>query len=244
MEKNIAAQLTNLLSSSNGGRRLSAADGEVVEKATNFLSSAIAALGDATTNALDKVANLKGTALQEGLDSLTADLTIDSAWGANMGGGQFITAMKEATSLAEAQDVWESYEDELCEPWSMNIEGPHQGDFEDGDFFLQKVPTKCKGPEIKLEYKPKECIVSDDDHSIECKPGKIVMKKKPGECVLKHWRPFTWASKECKAKTEFYKKSDDITTEGGEEYTLWFDQLEKPLVGALDGLHKKEETVA
>ena len=231
MEKNVAAQLTAMFASSNGGRRLSAAEGDVVEHATGFLSSAISALADHATSAIDKIENLSGAALEDGLAKLTAELNFDNSWGpaGNIGGGQFITAIKDATNLAEAQAVYDEYEAEVCEPWMMNVAGDHQGTFEDDELFGEKVATECSGPQIKLEYVPKTCIVSDDDHSIECKPGKIVMKKKPGECVMKHWNPFIWVSKECKAETEFWKKEGGAE-EGGETYTLWFDQLEKPLM--------------
>jgi hypothetical protein len=246
MEKNVAAQLTAMFASSNGGRRLSAAEGDVVEHATGFLSSAISALADHATSAIEKIENLSGSALEDALAKLTAELNIESPWGpeSNMGGGQFFTAIKDATTLAEAEAVYREYEAEICTPWQMNIAGEHQGEFTDEELFGEKVATECYGPQIKLEYVPKECIVSDDDHSIECKPGKIVMKKKPGECIMKHWNPFVWISKECKAETDFWKKEGGAT-EGGETYTLWFDQLEKPLMSGFGhGISKVEEEAA
>ena len=222
-DKNFEAQLTSLFSASNEGRRLSANEGAIVDKATSFLSSAIAQLGDAATTAIEKLEGLTGAALEGGLQKLTGELQIQNSWGADIGGGQFLSAIKDADSLAEATTVFTQYENELCEPWKINVNGTGIHEDTDYDTVGTKIPTKCKGPTIKLEYEPKVCIVSDQDHKIECKPGRLVMTKKPGECTMKHWEPFHYKSKECKASTEFAKKVSSETL-GGEPYTLFFDQ--------------------
>lgn len=221
MEKDVAASLTSLFSEASNGRRLNAKEGEIVDKASNFLSSAIAALADASTAAIDKLETLSGKALKDGLATFTNEVQTENSWGDIIGNGQFIQQIKDADTLAEAQTVYETYEDAFCTP----------ADYP-GDFGL-KIPTTCEGPTIRLEYEPKECVVSDDDHAITCQPGRLVLKKYPGKCTMKHHAPFEFKGKECVGSTIFYKK--DFTPEeyGGEEYTLFFDQKDVTLGGLL-----------
>ena len=218
MEKNVAASLTSLFSDASNGRRLSASDGELVDKASGFLSSAIAMLGDASTAAIEKLEGLTGQALQDALAVFTNDLQVVNSWdlspaGEIVGDGQFIQRIKDANSLLEAEAVYAEYEEAFCEPAEWNA-----------DTFGQKVPTVCEGPTIRLEYEPKECVVSEDEHSISCQPGRLVMKKYPGKCVLKHHEPFEFIGKACIGVTEFTKKDTEVIREGGEAYSLFFEQ--------------------
>jgi len=213
MEKSVAASLSSLFSHASNGRRLSEKDGELVDKASGFLSSAIEFLGDAATEAMEKLEGLTGKALEDGLAHFTNELQYVNSWDVNgeiVGDHQFIERMKDASTLAEAQAIYEEYEEVFCT--------------EQDPILPEKVKTVCEGPIIALEYKPKECVVSEDEHSITCEPGKIVMTKTPGKCTLKHHTPFEYIGKACVGYTEFTKKSTEITTEGGEEYTLFFEQ--------------------
>jgi len=228
MEKSVAASLSSLFSHASNGRRLSEKDGELVDKATGFLSSAIELLGDAATEAIEKLENLTGKALEDGLAHFTNELEYTNSWDENgeiVGDHQFIERMKDASTLAEAQAIYEEYEEAFCSDGEITSPG--------------KEKTVCEGPTIALEYKPKECVVSEDEHSITCEPGKIVMTKTPGKCTLKHHTPFEYKGKECVGTTAFTKKSTDVTKEGGEEYTLWFEQSDFELGNLFS--HDKEE---
>lgn len=237
MEKNVAASLTSLFGDASNGRRLNAKEGELVDKASGFLSSAIAMISDASTHAIEKLEGLTGDALDDALAHFTNDLIVENSWdsteaGKIVGDGEFIARIKAAETLAEAQIIYEEYEDAFCIPAEINTD------------FGEKVPTKCEGPTIRLEYEPKECIVSDEDHSITCKPGKLLLRKYPGKCVMKHHRPFEFIGKECVGITEFSKKPDDIIIEGGEEYTLWFEQSDFELKNMFHKEDKEEHEAA
>jgi hypothetical protein len=214
MEKSVAASLSSLFRDhASNGRRLSEKDGELVDKASGFLSSAVEFLTDAATEAMEKLEGLTGKALEDGLAHFTNELQYFNSWDVNgeiVGDHQFIERMKDASTLAEAQAIYEEYEEVFCTETDPILPG--------------KEKTVCEGPIIALEYKPKECVVSEDEHSITCEPGKIVMTKTPGKCTLKHHTPFEYIGKACVGYTEFTKKSTEITTEGGEEYTLFFEQ--------------------
>jgi hypothetical protein len=228
MEKSVAASLSSLFSHASNGRRLSEKDGELVDKASGFLSSAIEFLGDAATEAIEKLEGLTGKALEDGLAHFTNELQYVNSWDVNgeiVGDHQFIERMKDASTLADAQAIYEEYEDAFCTEYDYTLPG--------------KEKTVCEGPTIALEYKPKECIVSEDEHSITCEPGKIVMTKTPGKCTLKHHTPFKYIGKACVGVTEFTKKSTDTTIEGGEPYTLWFEQSDFELGNLFS--HDKEE---
>jgi hypothetical protein len=228
MEKSVAASLSSLFSHASNGRRLSEKDGELVDKASGFLSSAIEFLGDAATEAIEKLEGLTGKALEDGLAHFTNELQYVNSWDVNgeiVGDHQFIERMKDASTLADAQAIYEEYEDAFCTEPEIILPG--------------KEKTVCEGPTIALEYKPKECVVSEDEHSITCEPGKIVMTKKPGKCTLKHHTPFEYIGKACVGVTEFTKKSTDVTVEGGEEYTLWFEQSDFELGNLFS--HDKED---
>ena len=75
-------------------------------------------------------------------------------------------AIKEIYKKIGLKELYEEYEEAFCS---------------DAEIILpDKVKTVCEGPIIALEYKPKECIVSEDEHSITCEPGKIVTSSFPG----------------------------------------------------------------
>ena len=231
MEKSVAASLSSLFSHASNGRRLSEKDGELVDKASGFLSSAVEFLGDAATEAIEKLEGLTGEALEDGLAHFTNELQYVNSWDVNgteiVGDHQFIDRMKDASTLADAQVIYEEYEEAFCS---------------DAEIILpDKVKTVCEGPIIALEYKPKECIVSEDEHSITCEPGKIVMTKTPGKCTLKHHTPFEYIGKACVGVTEFTKKSTNVTTEGGDPYSLFFEQSDFELGNLFSHDKEKEE---
>lgn len=209
MEKNLAAQLTALFQGDSNGRRLSAADGHLIDAATGFLASAIEAIADVGNSAIDKLEGLTGDKLSEALNVFNKEVNIENSWG-DFGNGAFINEIKEAQSLAEATALYDAAEAELCEPLNYTLP--------------EKVPTECEGPTIKLEYKPKTCIVEEHLKEIECKPAKLVLTKYPGKCTLKHHSPFEFIDKDCKQTTEFAWHDTTVTEKGGQEYTLFIDQ--------------------
>jgi len=209
MEKTIGAQLTALFQSGSNGRRLSAADGQIVDAATNFLSSAVESLADMRSAAIDKLEGRSGDDLSRALNVFSKEVMTENSWG-DLGNGDLLAALKDAQSIAEAELLWEEAENKTCTPLEYTLPA--------------KEPTKCEGPSIKLVYKPKECIVEEHMKEIDCKPAKLVLEKVPGKCVFKHHTPFTFKDKECKGETKFAWHNTTTYGKGGEDYTLFIDQ--------------------
>ena len=48
------------------------------------------------------------------------------------------------------------------------------------------VPTTCTGPEVKLSFVPKTCVLDDAAKQVVCDPAKLVLTKTPGSCTHKY----------------------------------------------------------
>ena len=214
----ITAQLREFFQAHNGkgaARRLNAADGQLLDDAKLFLADAFGNLKNFTSHGLDK---LKYT-----YDEATKDQTIQDIVGDFLPVGlgkelldntmTLVDELKNADSFDEAYQIVEDASKDYCT----------KPDYSPSE----KVPTSCTGPKVKLEFKPKSCVIDSKTHSIDCSPAQLVLAKAPGSCTFKHHTPYTWTGKECKVSKSFGK--GDSTIKGGEPYT----------VGHIsDGVHK------
>jgi len=187
-------------------RRLHAAatKDDMVQDARLFLTDAMGSLVNMTKGNLHKLKfNYtefnKDAVIQEIIDYFPNDIGQD-VWKKTRA---LIDELKTADSFDDALDKLEAASEDYCTPDEYNK--------------YEKVPTICEGPKVRLEFEPKECIVEDSGHSIDCKPAKLVLRKVPGKCVLKHHAAATWKGKECKLVKEWGKES--VKRKGGETFT-------------------------
>jgi hypothetical protein len=87
----------------------------------------------------------------------------------------------------------------------------------------EKVNSKCTGPEVELELKPKTCYIDATGHSIDCEPAKLVMRKKPAKCTYKHHSAVEWEGDWC--AIEKYHGVETLVTKGGDTYTTTVESL-------------------
>lgn len=211
MAGSIGAQLAGLFKSGNG-RRLNAEESSLVDEAQTFLTDAMSRIHDMNqqvkTNIEGRFADLP--AMERSLDKYMKDIGIYTNYD-GLFNGSFVHDLIKADSLDEASAIIADAEEKICEP----------SDFKESE----KKETECVGHEIKLVYEPKECIIDEKNHAIDCKPAKLVLKKIPGKCTFKHHTAPEWTSKECKLKTEFeiHPGNSKSGEKGGGNYTLYID---------------------
>jgi hypothetical protein len=221
--EDITAQLRQFFQAHNGkgaARRLNAADGKLLDDAREFITDAFGNLKNFTQQRAEKLKYTydeatKDRAIQDivgdyfpmdlGKDLLDDTLTL-------------IDDLKSAESFDQAYEIVEAASEDYCT-------GPTYRE-------SVKVPTECVGPKVKLEFKPKSCVIDSKTHTIDCTPAQLVLAKSPGSCTFKRHTPYSWTGKECKIEKSFGK--EDTVTKGGEPYT----------VGHIsDGIHEGMHTV-
>jgi hypothetical protein len=115
----------------------------------------------------------------------------------------FLENLKDSQTLDQIYDVLEDAVADHC----------HAAEFKPSE----KVNSKCVGPKVELELKPKTCKIDASGHSIDCEPAKLVMKKKPAKCTYKHHSAVEWKSDWC-AIEKLHGVLTNVT-KGGDEYT-------------------------
>lgn len=215
--KGLESQLISFFKSTNGGRRLNAAESEAVAGTTDAIARAMETIKEYETKAADNLKSLprlygSDQEISNALSKVLGDFGYSSSV-SNMFDGTVIHDLITADTIEEAQQVIEDAEAQLCTPEDTSDAG--------------KKPTECTGPEIKLVYEPKACTIDSLTHSIDCKPAKLVLKKVAGGCTFKHHTPFKWTGKVCKVKAEFGKTVNTDGSKGGEPYTLFIDGKNK-----------------
>lgn len=217
--EDITAQLRQFFQAHNGkgaARRLNAADGKLLDDAREFLTDAFGNLRNFTQQRAEK---LKYT-----YDEATKDRAIQDIVGdyfpMDLGKDLLDDTMTLIDQLQDAESFDQAYE--IVEAASKDYcTGPDYTKSE-------KKPTECEGPKVKLEFKPKSCVIDSKTHTIDCTPAQLILAKNPGSCTFKHHTPYEWTGKECKIEKSFGK--EDTVTKGGEPYT----------VGHIsDGIHKE-----
>lgn len=83
--------------------------------------------------------------------------------------------------------------------------------------------SKCTGPELELELKPKTCVIDATGHTIDCKPASLVMKKTPGKCTFKHHSAAKFEGHWC--AIEKLHGVETLVTKGGDTYSTQIDGL-------------------
>jgi len=211
MATSIGSQLAGLFKSGNG-RRLNAAEASLVDEAQSFLSDAMTRMHDLNQKVKTDIEGRFADApsMERSLSLYMKDIGIYKNYD-GLFNGSFIYDLITADSLDEASAIIEDAEAKICTP----------------EEFIpsEKLPTTCVGHEIKLVYEPKECIIDEKEHVIDCKPAKLVLRKIPGKCTFKYHTAPEWKSKECKLETEFeiHPAKSLAGEKGGAPYTLYLD---------------------
>lgn len=211
MANTIGAQLAGLFKSGNG-RRLSAAEASLVDEAQTFLSDAMTRIHDMNSQVKS---NIEGRfadlpSMERSLNMYMKDIGIYKNYD-GLFNGSLVHDLIKADSLDEAAAIVEKVEEDICTAEEYTPS--------------EKKQTKCTGHEIKLVYEPKECVIDEKNHVIDCTPAKLVLKKIPGGCTFKHHTAPEWKSKECKMETEFeiHPGKSHSGSKGGDNYTLYID---------------------
>jgi hypothetical protein len=211
MANTIGAQLAGLFKSGNG-RRLSAAEASLVDEAQTFLSDAMTRIHDMNSQVKS---NIEGRfadlpSMERSLNMYMKDIGIYKNYD-GLFNGSLVHDLIKADSLDEAAAIVEKVEEDICTAEEY--------------IPSEKMQTKCTGHEIKLVYEPKECVIDEKNHVIDCTPAKLVLKKIPGGCTFKHHTAPEWKSKECKMETEFeiHPGKSHSGSKGGDNYTLYID---------------------
>lgn len=177
---------------------------DMIQDAKVFLTDAMGSLVNMTKGNIHKLKfNYtefnKDAVIQEIIDYFPNDIGHD-VWNKTRA---LVDELKTADSFDAALDKLEAASQDYCEA--------------DAYTKHQKVPTKCDGPKVRLEFQPKTCVVEDAGHSIDCTPAKLVLKKIPGKCVFKYHKAASWTGKECKLEKKWGK--DKKESKGGDTFT-------------------------
>jgi hypothetical protein len=206
--------------SNSGARRLSAVDksrflskdmnhSAVFNDAKTLVQGLFEDVVDLTSNGLEHLTELKMnyTAFSKDavINKIAGYVPDFGAWGhdAYGEGAQLMETLKNVDTFDEAVQALEDAAALYC--------------VEDEYIPTEKVPSKCVGPKVRLEFVPKKCVIAEDgNHEVECKPAQLVLMKKPGKCTMKHYKPAEYKGKECKVEKKWGK--DNSTTWGGDIY--------------------------